>query len=176
MAYELIRFSMRSRILIIILITVSSCNSGRNDTFTGLRQNIHHDDFEYSVSDYIITRFLKAGNDTLNAGGAFYLVKFRVENRARRINHIWDNSIGYIIDERGRIFENNTEVQRFREKADGFGFREQYTTRPGTTDSTYLAFDLPLNVTKPCFKVRGSILMGDLLDRAKFRKTRIKLY
>jgi hypothetical protein len=56
----------------------------------GLNQNIHHDDFEYSVSNYIVARFLKAGNDTL--------------------------------------------------------------------------------------KVRGSTLMGDVFDRAKFRKTRIKLF
>jgi hypothetical protein len=167
---------MKGRVLAIFVLAVTSCNTDRNDTVIGLKQNIHHDDFEYSVSDYIITRFLKAGNDTIKAQGAYYLIKFRVENRAMRIDHTWDNSIGYIIDERGNTYENISEVQKFWERINKFGLREQYITRPGTSDSTCLAFDLPFNTTKPYFKVRGSILMGDVFDRAKFRKMRIRLH
>jgi hypothetical protein len=167
---------MKNRILAIILLAVTSCNSDKKEIVIGLKQNIHHDDFEYSVSNYIVTNFLKDGSDTLKAKGVFYLVMFRVENRAMRVDHTWDNSIGYIVDERGKTYENITEVQQFLEKANGSRFREQYITQSGTTDSTWMAFDLPFNVTKPCFKVRGSILMGDVFDRAKFRRTRIKLY
>lgn len=167
---------MRHKALVFILLIAGSCNSDRKEMSIGLKQNIHHDDFEYSVSNYMITKFLKSGNDTLKAEGVFYLVMFRVENRAKRIDHIWDNFIGYIIDEKGNIYENINEVQQFWEKVNEFGLRKQYTTRPGTTDSTYLAFDLPFNITKPSLKVRGSVLMGDVFDRAKFRKMRIRLY
>lgn len=167
---------MKDRILAIVILAVTSCNTDGNNTVIGLKQNIHHDDFEYSISDFIITRFLKAGNDTIKAQGAFYLVKFRVENRAKRVDHTWDNSIGYIIDERGKTYENISEVQQFWGKINKLGLKEQYITRSGTIDSTYLAFDLPFNVTKPYLKVRGSILMGDIFDRAKFRKMRIRLY
>ncbi len=167
---------MRNKVLAMLLLIFSSCNPDRTDIVVGLKQNIHHDDFEYSVSDYMVTRFLKAGSDTLQAKGVFYLVKFRVENRAKRVDHAWNNSIGYIIDERGKTYENIDEVQQFLEKVNNFGLKEQYTTRPEMTDSTYLAFDLPFNVTKPSFKVRGSILMGDVFDRGRFRKMRIRLY
>lgn len=167
---------MKPTLVFCLMLILSSCNTNNNGDIIGLNQNIHHDDFEYSVSNYIVTRFLKSGNDTLNARGAFYLVNFRVENRALRVSHTWDNSIGYIIDERGKTYEDIGEVQLFWDKAKKFGFSEQYTTQPGTTDSTWLAFDLPLNVTKPCLKVRGSTLMGDVFDRAKFRRMRIRLY
>jgi len=142
----------------------------------GIGERIHHDDFEYYVSDVIISRFLKNGRDTLHAKGMFYIVKFNVENNALRANHEWDNSIAYIIDDRAGSFQNMPEVQEFYEKSKPFELREKYTTAPGSADSTYLAFDLPFSVTIPYLKVKGDILFGDIFDGALFRRVRIKLF
>jgi hypothetical protein len=168
--------SLKYILIILIIITIASCKPEKKVYIINVRENIHHDDFEYSVSNYIMTRFLKNGPDTLYARGVFYLVIFKVENRARRVNHKWNNSIGYIIDERGKTYENISEVQEFWEKAHPFGLKNEYVTGAGSSDSTYLAFDLPFNVTKPCLGVRGDILMGDTFDRAKFRRTLVKLF
>ena len=153
-----------------------ACNRDKREFVIGLNERIHHDDFEYSVSNYLVSRFLKNGPDTLRAQGVFYLVTFRIDNLAMRVDHKWDNSIAFIVDEKGRIFENKTDVQQFYEKSNSFGLRESYITPAGKSDSTILAFDLPFDVTKPYLKVRGEILMGDMFDGARFRKMRIRLY
>jgi hypothetical protein len=167
---------MKQTLPFLILLLLTSCNSNRTEYVIGVRQNIHHDDFEYSVSNYIVTRFLKNGNDTLFARGVFYLVNFKVENRAKRVNHEWNNSTAYLIDERGNIYDNISNVQQFFNKSYHFGLKEKYITPAGTSDSTFLAFDLPFDATRPFLKVRGEILMGDFFDRASFRRVRIKLY
>jgi len=161
-------------IISLILLIFSSCN--RQEYVIGIGERIHHDDFEYSVSEVIISRFLKNDIDTLYAKGMFYLIKFRVENNAKRVSHEWDNTIGYIVDERAGIFQNDPEIQRFVEKSKSFGLKEKYMTNAGSADSTYLAFDLPFSVTMPYLKVNGEILMGDVFDGALFRRVRVKLY
>jgi hypothetical protein len=158
------------------LILLASCSPDKREYVIGIGERIHHDDFEYSVSNYTVTRFLKNGSDTLQAKGMFYLVRFKVENNALRVNHEWDNSIAYIVDERAGMFENVPEVQKYLEKSKPFGLKEKYITPAGSVDSTYLAFDLPFNVTMPYLKVKGETLMGDFFDGALFRRVRIKLY
>ena len=161
---------------IIISVLLTACNQDKREYVIGLNERIHHDDFEYSVSNYLVSRFLKNGPDTLKAQGVFYLVTFRTDNLAMRVSHEWDNNIAYIVDERSRIFENKKEVQQFYEKSHPFGLKENYITPAGKSDSTILAFDLPFDVTKPYLKVRGEILMGDMFDRARFRRMMIRLY
>jgi hypothetical protein len=158
------------------LFLLTSCSSHRKEYVIGIGEKIHHDDFEYSVTNLIITRFLKNGKDTLHANGMYYLVKFKVDNNAKRVNHEWDNSIAYISDEKAGTFENIPEVQQYFEKFEPYGLKDIYITPAGSADSTYLAFDLPFNVTMPYLKVKGSILIGDVFDGALFRRVRIKLY
>jgi hypothetical protein len=153
-----------------------SCTSNKTKYVISVGERIHHDDFEYSVANYMLTRFLKSGPDTLYANGVFYVVTFRVDNRARRVGHDWDNNIGYITDESGVKYENIPRVQQFLEKSHPFGYRDKYNTPAGASDSTYLAFDLPFTVTRPFLMVRGENLMGDMFDRGKFRRMMIKLF
>jgi hypothetical protein len=167
---------MEYALFLIPLLFLTSCNSNKTFNIIGVGERIHHDDFEYSVSNYMVTRFLKNGTDTLKAKGMFYLVTFRVENRAMRVGHNWDNSIGYIVDGAGGKYGNLPQVQQFFEKSHPFGYRENYNTPAGASDSAYLAFALPFTVTRPFFMVRGETLMGDMLERGKFRRTMIRLF
>jgi hypothetical protein len=168
--------AMKFGYLLIFSVLLTACNQDKREYVIGLNERIHHDYFEYSVSNLLVSRFLKNGPDTLKAQGVFYMVTFRTDNLAMRVSHKWDNSIAYIVDERGRIFENKTDVQQFYEKSHSFGLKEEYITPAGRSDSIILAFDLPFDVTKPYLKVRGEILMGDMFDRARFRRMRIRLY
>jgi hypothetical protein len=166
---------MRKLAPVLIIILLSSC-SRRTEYVIGVGERIHHDDFEYSVIDIIITRFLKNGTDTLHAQGMFYLVKFKVENNAKRVNHEWNNSIAYIVDDKAGSYENVPAVQKYYEKYKPFGLKDKYITPAGSVDSTFLAFDLPFTVTMPYLKIKGETLMGDMFDGAMFRRVRIKLY
>lgn len=164
-------------LIVLLLISLLSCHRKNESYFIGLNQNIHHDDFEYSVTSYLRTSSIPYVSDNnTSANGIYYLVHFKVENRALRVDHQWDNSIGYIVDEEGNQFENSKEDQIVLDKSLHFGWKEQYNTLFGTSDSTILVFRLPAAVTKPYLMVRGRILMGDVFDRARFRKMKVKLF
>lgn len=161
----------------VLFLIFLSCNSENGGHVIGLNEKIHHDDFEYSVTSFRCTGSLNelpgktAKNDT-----NYYLVHFKVENRALRVGHKWDNTIGYIVDGSGKRYENSTEDQISLDGTLHFGWKEKYTTYSGTSDSTILVFKLPSQVKNPYFMVRGSVLMGDVFDRVRFRKIRVKLY
>lgn len=163
----------RLSILLLFVLPFFSC---KREYVVNVGERIHHDDFEYSVPNYMITRILRNGEDTIQAKGMFYIVTFKVENNARRVSHEWDNSIAYIVDERAGEFSNQPEIQKLYNQLKPFGLKEKYVTSAGTADSTCLIFDLPFIVTMPCLKVKGDILMGDVFDGALFRRVRVKLY
>jgi hypothetical protein len=167
---------MRNFTLLFTLVLLLSCSKSADFHTLSVRQKIHHDDFEYSVSSYVVTNYLRSGKDTLYAHGMFYLVNFRVDNNAKRANHSWNNRIAYIIDGKGGVYENIPSIQQYFLKSRKFNLKENYVTPAGTSDSTYLAFDLPFTVTKPCLMVRGQVLMGDIFDRLKFRRMLIELF
>jgi hypothetical protein len=162
-------------LIIIILITVCSCSSkGRYEI--GINEKIHHDDFEYSVIGYDIAKNLGESREARIDSQVYYLVYFRVENNAQRVNHRWSNSIAYITDEKGNKYENDTTYQKILNSYLHFGWKEQYITPFQKTDTTVLVFTVPIGIKHPYLRVRGSILMGDVPDRARFLKTKIMLY
>ena len=152
-----------------VLILLSCAD---NEKVIGLKENIHHDDFEYSVQKVEKTEWI----ENLKAKGMFYLVTFRLENRAKRVEHKWDNNTAYIIDENGNKFENMYEMQLNLKRTIDFGLKEHYITAAGQSEETILVFDIPNNVRNPYLKVSGDFFMGDLFDGNQFKNTKIKLF
>ncbi|MBN1108867.1 MAG: hypothetical protein JXR66_05850 [Bacteroidales bacterium] len=165
---------MRYAVPLLMMVILSSC--GKTEYVIGIGEKIYHHGAEYSVNNLIITRFIRKGTDTLHARGMFYLVDFKVENKSRRNGIKWDNSIAFITDEKAGMFENSPEVQRFYDASVSFGWKESLLTMRGSSDSTWLAFDLPFNTTQPYLKVRAKTVAGDLFDGALFRRVRVKLH
>jgi hypothetical protein len=153
-----------------------SCSSDKSDITIGLNENIHHDDFEYSVTDYSLTKQIGKGQDTITTEGTFYLIHFKVINEAKRVNHSWNNSIAYIIDGEGNIYENNINAQIKLNEVSPFGWNEKYITPFQSVDTSILVFNLPDNVKNPCLMVRGETLMGDFFNRNKFKKMKVRLF
>lgn len=170
------RFMYHIILSVCLIIAFSSCSSGKKEAITGLNQNIHHDDFEYAVTGFTKTNLLTSGNDTIMAKGIFYLVHFRVINKALRVNHQWNNSIGYLVDDNGNRYENIKDHQKFLDKSFQFGWKEIYNTPHGQTDTTILVFDLPVDIAQPYLMVRGDILMGDAFDGGRFRRIKVRLF
>jgi hypothetical protein len=153
------------------LIALAGACAGPPRTI-GIGQNIHHDDFEYTVRR--VERLDQIG--TLKPVGLFYVVTFQVENRARRVGHDWDNTLAYLTDERGREYENSASAQRALNDLEPFNWRDRYHTNAGDTETTKFVFDLPRTVAEPYLRVRGETLMGDVFDGNQFTKTRVNLY
>ena len=137
----------------------------------GLNTPIRHDDFLYSARRVVVQDSI----DKLKASGRFWIVTFRVDNQAKRVEHQWANTTAYVV-ENGKTFENQPQAQQRLNQLQLFGWKEQYITLAGRTDSTRLVFDLPLSVTKPYLKMRGDLLMGDVFDGQQVEHTSVRLF
>lgn len=153
-----------------ILIFISSCSSD-NKTI-GLKQELQHDDYFYSIAD--VTKTEDIGG--VKPQGVFYTVTFRVDNRAKRVEHPWNNSIAFVIDENGKEYQNLPDKQRALNQIKPFNFKDSHVTKAGETELTVFVFDLPKDVKQPFLKYNGEYLMGDMFDGNQFKKTKIKLF
>src|SRR5438105_4443379 len=100
------RKAFRYRFTVLFCVIFSSCFA--KEKVINVGENIHHDDFEYSVQ-----RVEKTGQiGAIRAHGTFLIVLFQVENRAKRVDHRWSGNIAYIIDERGNEYGNETEAEK----------------------------------------------------------------
>jgi hypothetical protein len=142
----------------------------------GMNERIHHDDFEYLVTGCTVAGSIGSGERQRKAAGVYYVVTFVVENHAMRVNHDWNDSIAYVVDDRGNHYENLPELQELLNDAKSAVSSPAHRTPAGETESTQLIFDLPRNVTHPFLMVRGDLLMGDVFDGKAFTKTKIKLF
>jgi len=161
--------------LIFAAIVTVSCTTDKSEIVIDLNESIHHDDFEYSVRSYSIEK--NNTNPESSIGDKVtYLVSFQVVNNAKRVYHPWDNSVAYLVDENGSIYENQTDAQKLLNLQKPFGWQESYVTASRSSDSTILVFEIPKSIKHPYLMVRGKTLMGDFFDGDKFKRTKIKLF
>jgi hypothetical protein len=155
---------------ILCCVIISSCSA--KEKVIGLQQNIHHDDFDYSVLSVEKAEQI----ESLRAHGVFYVVAFQVENHAKRVDHRWGNDIAYLIDDTGTKHYSDATAQVELNRAKPFGYKQAYDTPAGVTETTTLVFDLPKDTKQPYLRVTGFLLMGDVFDGNQFKKTRVKLF
>ena len=143
-----------------------------DDPLLGVGEPIRHDDFLYTV--LAVQRVNAIGHRT--GPGRFLVVHFAVANRARRVSHRWTNRIAYLVDSAGHRHENDDNLQQQLDGLHPFGWAGEYVTAPGAQRSTMLVFELPAAAARPLdLMVRGELLMGDVLDGARFRRARVRL-
>ena len=106
---------MKNAAISIVLFTAFISGCSRSDTVIGLNENIHHDDFNYRVAAVEKRTSIVSDSVRMIAGRTFYIVTFEVENEAKRVGHIWDNRIAYVINEKGDRYENNVSAQKLLE-------------------------------------------------------------
>lgn len=154
--------------LLFIMGLFLSCQSNSEDFEIGVNESIHHENFEYVVTDFEILPV----NEYTNR----YRIKFKVINNSKVLEHTWNNSIAYIVDSKGNIYSNNKELQIKLNEREDFGWEDEYHTHPKSEETTTLIFDLPVKVTQPYLKISGKFLMGDVLDLNTYKKMKVKLF
>ncbi|WP_338874977.1 hypothetical protein WBJ53_05085 [Spirosoma sp. SC4-14] len=158
-------------LLFLALASLWGCQPAANKEIS-LGQPIRHDDFIYSAEQVVVYDSLGA----LKPEGKFWIITFRVDNEAKRVEHHWDNNTAFIVDYKGNVYENSLTAQQQLDNLHPFGWKAHYTTLAGRIDSTQLVFDLPRSVKQPYLKVRGDLLMGDVFDGRQFEHTKVKLF
>jgi hypothetical protein len=143
-----------------------------DDPILGVGEPIRHDDFSYTVLGARPLPRIGARQ----ARGQYLVVHFEVANRAGRVSHAWSNGIAYLVDARGHRYENDVALQQALDQQAAFGWAPGYLTRAETSEATMLVFDVPPEAVRPLdIMVRGELLLGDVLDGVRFRRTRVRL-
>jgi hypothetical protein len=122
--------------LLPFVTALSACSGAGPEHVVAVGDRIRHDDFDYSVRK--VERAERIGPRA--AAGLFYIVTFQVENRARRVDHAWNDAIAYLVDEHGRTFESDPAGGRAEHRSTTGPVR--HVTPAGTTE-TVLVFDVP---------------------------------
>ena len=155
---------------LLLLVLLSSCSG--DEKVVELKQELQHDDYFYSVEGYY--KADEIGKE--KASGTFYVVTFKVTNRAKRVDHPWENSITYVVDENGKEYQNLPDKQQLLNKIISFNLKDKHVTKAGEQETTVFVFDIPNNVKQPFLKYNGDFLMGDMFDGNQFKHARIKLF
>lgn len=158
-------------LLVSALVLLYGCQTAA-DKEIPLGQRVRHDDFMYSVKQITVDDSI----GDLKPQGKFWIVTFRVDNAAKRVEHHWDNNTAFITDNNGNVYENNPLAQQQLNRLHPFGWKVHYTTLAGYAESTQLVFDLPQSLKRPYLQFRGNLLMGDLFDGRQFEHTKVKLF
>ena len=156
--------------LMFALMLLPACSS--EEKSIGLNSEIQHDDYFYSIASFKKADAISG----LKPKGVFYIVEFKVVNRAKRVDHPWKNSITYMVDEKGVEYDNQAEAQKTLFGLEPFNLKDEHVTKAGETETTLFVFDVPKDVKEPAVKFRGEFLMGDMFDGNNFKHTRVKLY
>jgi hypothetical protein len=141
------------------------------DPLAKVGDGIRHDDFIYRV----ISLSTRDRIGTLHPAGVYRLIGFAVENHAGRVNHLWDNRIGYLVTDDGRSFENDEAAQQALDRVASFGWKARYVTPAEQRDETTLVFDVPIDAGPLYLKVRGELLMGDVFTFNRYQRTRVRV-
>jgi hypothetical protein len=157
-------------IMMAAILLISSCSG--DEKILGIGDKVQHDDFFYSIEKVITSNTI----GEKMTGGVYYIVTFKVQNDAKRVQHDWKNDAAFVTDENGKVYENNIEIQKLLDSKIPFGFKESYSTKAGTSETTQFIFDIPLTVKQPYLKFRGDFLMGDMFDGNQFKNSKIKLF
>lgn len=157
-------------VMMAALLLISACSSEPKTLNVG--DKVQHDDFYYSIQKVMKTPDFVGKK----SNGIFYVVMFKVQNDAKRVEHEWANNTAYAVDETGKEYETNTELMKEYSRINYEQYKEKHVTAAGISDSTVLVFDLPTNVKEPYIKFRGDLLMGDMFDGNQFKNSRVKLF
>ncbi|MEO8512498.1 MAG: hypothetical protein ABI543_02955 [Ignavibacteria bacterium] len=152
------------------LIVFAQCSS--KEKSLGVGDKVQHDDFFYSIQKVLKTPDFVGKK----SNGTFYVIMFKVQNDAKRVEHGWDRNVVYVTDENGKEYENNTELEKEYCRINYESYKEKYVTKAGSSDSTVIVFEIPNDVKQPYVKYRGDFLMGDMFDGNQFKNSKVKLF
>jgi hypothetical protein len=163
---------MKPIMLVLTASLLFSACTQADDQEIGLNVSTQHDDFFYTAQSVSIQDSI----GSMKPKGRFWIVTFRVDNQAKRVQHEWTNRTAFVTDASGQVYENQTNDQQLLNQRQPFGWKQAYVTPARRTDSTRLVFDLPATLQQSYLHYRGAFLMGDAFDRKQFEHTRVRLF
>lgn len=164
---------MKNILLVIfsfLILLIPGCSG--EEKVLNVGDKLQHDDFFYSVQKVMKTPDFVGKK----ADGTFYVVMFKVQNDAKRTEHEWNRNVLFVVDENGKEYENNAELQKEYSRINYEEYRDSYKTPAGSSDSAVVVFELPNSVKQPFIKYRGDFLMGDLFTGNAFKNSKVKLF
>lgn len=102
-------------LLLVPLVVVNT----RSEQLMGLNQPIQFDDFAFSIAAVRKTDVLGEGKRAVVAHGAFAVVSFKIDNKAKRVSYQFRPQTLVMVDDQGREHHLSAEGQRALESQAG---------------------------------------------------------
>lgn len=155
--------------LLLVLVPVVVVVS-RSEQLLGLNQPIQFDDFAFSVVGVRKAAALGQGEERRTAGGAFAVVAFKIDNKARRVSYRFNPGSLVLVDDQGRGHWLAADGQRALESESG---RATPCTGPipaGSACVVDLVFDVPADAHSLRLKFAYQSAVLQFLDHALYGK------
>ena len=110
---------------------------------------IRHDDFFFTMTN------------VARSGGAHYDVTVLVQNRARRVDYEWRDTIAYVQVGGGKRYAPVSDAR--------------FIIGPGVSREAHVAFELPAGAKDVDLRFWDGIFMGDAFDAAAYSRTAVRL-
>ena len=136
----------------------------RRDQRLGLNQEIHIDDFGFSVLSVRQTDAIGTGEHASKPRGTYYIVAMKISNHAKRVNYKFKRSSAVLVDDAGRQYLFSREGQDALESPSRLAACDA-PIPAGASCTTDIVFDLPGEARLSHLRMSFGGLIGDLLDR-----------
>lgn len=147
----------------------------RKSEFVALNQTVQYDDFAFAVEEYHVAKTVGRGETALPAQGRFYVVRLRVENRARRVPFTFRSETARLVDDSGQD-HGSSVVALGALESEGVTLDRCLPDLPaGSTCTEILVFDLPVETQKPTLRFSFGNRLLDLLDTIFYGVKQISL-
>ena len=157
----------------LVLLWLFGAQSKR-ETVVGLNQEIQFDDFAFSALGTRKAAALGGDDAQKPSEGVYYLVTFKVANRAKRVDIEFNPMTTILVDGAGREYRVSAPGQAVLESIKAREGECKGAVPAGASCVTELVFDVPVDINNPHIKMTfGKI--GDFLDTIFYGKRKIAL-
>jgi hypothetical protein len=141
----------------------------RHDQRLAVGQELVYDDFGFRVRSVRVAREVGLADARVRAGGgtSFTIVRFEVENHARRVDYDMSNHRAVLEDEVGRTFDVDEDATRAL-AAETHAIEPPPTIRAGDFTSSDLVFRVPDDAKSLKLRVKWTSEPMAGLDQAVF--------
>lgn len=136
----------------------------RKDEVLGLNKEFIYDDFGFSADGVRLVRGIGSGAGAVTANGAFYLVRMKVANHARRVPFTFRTETAILFDSHGREYRVSRTGQAAIDSISQESANRESPIPPGGERMFELVFEVPEHLKGPRLRISGGGPFFDVVD------------
>ena len=147
----------------------------RHNQVVGFNQEIQYDDFAFSVLNLRKANTLNRSVSGEDGESAFYVVRMKIANHARRVNYTFKKSVVILVDDRGNEYHLSAAGQKAFESEPTYTGGCESDIPPGSSCLSDVVFQLPAAGKISHLRISEGGRLGDVADTIFYGNKVIKV-